>query len=51
MERRMKPRIAERNAEIVRLRLQERLTLADIGKRYGLTKQRIAQIVALPPKN
>jgi len=35
----------ERNAEIYRLRVQEKMTLAAIGLKYGLTRERIRQIV------
>jgi hypothetical protein len=34
-----------RNAEIRRLREQEKLTLVEIGKRFDLTKQRISVIL------
>jgi len=35
----------ERNAEIYRLRIVEKMTLAAIGLRYGVTRERIRQIV------
>tara|TARA_R110000796_G_scaffold96823_1_gene203472 strand:+ start:2916 stop:3059 length:144 start_codon:yes stop_codon:yes gene_type:complete len=35
----------ERNAEIYRLRTEEHMTLAAIGRRYGVTRERIRQIV------
>jgi hypothetical protein len=37
---------ADRDDEIVRLRKVENLTLEAIGRRYGLTRERVRQIVA-----
>jgi len=36
--------LSERNHEIIRLRHKEGLTLVEIGKRYGISKQRVCQI-------
>ena len=36
---------AKRNAEIVRLHVEDRMTLTAIGLRYGITKERVRQIV------
>lgn len=41
---------AKRNAEIMRLRLEEKLTYEAIGKRYNLSKQRVQQIILHPYK-
>src|SRR5688572_24515834 len=35
----------KRTAEIVRLRIEERLTLEEIGERFDLTRERIRQIL------
>lgn len=36
---------AERNAEFVRLHVEERLTLTAIGERFGISRERVRQIV------
>lgn len=36
---------AARNTEIMRLRFEEKLTLQKIAKRFGLTRQRVKQII------
>jgi len=39
---------SQRDVEIVRLRYIDGLTYGAIGKRYGLTRQRVMQIVHKP---
>ena len=37
-----------RNMEIMRLRFQDKMSLASIGKKYGLSRQRVHQITSVP---
>ena len=37
--------LTDRNREILRLRFEEKLTLAAIGEKYGLGGERVRQIV------
>ena len=41
-------RMMYRNEEILRLRLEERLTLEEIANRYGISRQRVCQIIGYP---
>ena len=38
----------ERNLEMIRLRYVDGMTLDAIGKKYGITRQRVNQIVTKP---
>lgn len=40
--------VPQRNLDIIKLRLVDGLTLQDIATRYGLTRQRVKQIVDKP---
>lgn len=37
--------VSERNWEIVRLRVQKRLTYREISRNYGISQERVRQIV------
>ncbi len=41
-----KGKISEREYEIIRLRIEEKMTFQDIGLKYGLTRERARQIYA-----
>lgn len=41
-----RPNRSERDAEIIRLRVEEKLTYAEIGERYGITRERARQVLA-----
>ena len=38
-------RMLERDAEIKRLRIKEKLTLQEIGNRFGISRERVRQII------
>jgi hypothetical protein len=46
MPRTVSPEMVERNAEIARLYTEEGLDISEIAGRYGLTKQRVWQVLA-----
>lgn len=42
---RRRPAVPERDAEIVRLRTEEHLTYKQIGERYGISRERVRQVL------